>query len=407
MSGNTERVMIRRRKQEGFFFVTGAFLALMIVFMAMPIIAKEGERYMNSMQINTAAEQLSTLRDALNDYVRVNYAALSGSVTETSGVEVSLSDLRDGGFLLDSYSMRSPFGQQYRAFVFAGSQPDSLVSIVVSEGGIGGGGPYAALSGEDQRLVSRVIPKVAQRVGATGGHIPSVELPGMAQGVIEGSNGIWTFDTNGLTPFASVGQGSVATVQHFTSGSMNNDYLYRVEVPGQPELNEMNTHLSLGGHDITNARNVSDMTGYLHTQGDELNDGNVIEAERGNLTLHDGTVFSGDVVLEDVEVGGQPVPVSRAVFDQRRINAGGALPKPSCPAGSSAQPFASPDSFPVSATNGVQTRSGLRSGNLLANRVRAVEQANRWIIHLDVNIDGTWYALDASEGTLIANPKCT
>lgn len=410
MSGNTDFIPPHvRKKQGGYIAMTSVLLGLVLLLSFMPLLAKETGRILTGIEVKATAGQLSTVTAAVSDYVHSNHAAMAAAVTQTNGLEVSFDDLRTGGFLMSTFRATNPFGLDYRAFVFAGNQPDSLVALVVTDGLIGDSA-YGSLSEQSQQLVSKTIPDVASVVGVNAGVIPAATMPGMTQGVIEGTNGIWTFDTRTLTPFAAVGQGTLATVQHFTNGTANNDYLYRNEVPGQPELNEMNTHLSLGNHDIENIRNIVDMTGYLHSEGDQLNDGNVFEAERGNMTLNDGTYFGGDVVISDVEMGGNPVPLSRAVLFQQRINSGGTLPKPTCPAGSTPQPFATPDNFPVSATNGVQTTSGLQSGDLLANRVRAVNNGTSWRIYIDSNIrqggTNTWYPLATTEGSLVANSKC-
>ncbi|MDD3761453.1 MAG: shufflon system plasmid conjugative transfer pilus tip adhesin PilV, partial [Acidithiobacillus sp.] len=43
----------------------------------------------------------------------------------------------------------------------------------------------------------------------------------------------------------------------YTNGQVQNDYLYRVAVPGQPQLNQMQTNLDMGNNNINNAQNVN------------------------------------------------------------------------------------------------------------------------------------------------------
>ena len=65
-----------------------------------------------------------------------------------------------------------------------------------------------------------------------------------------------------MTNFTNPGSGHLVSLLAFTGVSANNSYLYRVQVPGHPELNNMQTDLGMtdqGGalHNISGAQQIS------------------------------------------------------------------------------------------------------------------------------------------------------
>ncbi|WP_204278965.1 shufflon system plasmid conjugative transfer pilus tip adhesin PilV, partial [Klebsiella aerogenes] len=59
-----------------------------------------------------------------------------------------------------------------------------------------------------------------------------------------GAFGAWQVNL-GASGFTNAGSGHVANLLAFTSQQSNANYLYRVSVPGHPELNAMQTDLSM------------------------------------------------------------------------------------------------------------------------------------------------------------------
>jgi len=407
MSGNAKP--IAPRQQAGFSFVLPLIVVMAVATMAFSFMPRETQRLSAERDIQVATTQMQQLAVAVKAYVVGNAAALESTATPTAPSEIAIQDLIDAGLLPSGWQAVNPWGQSYRIFAFLdnGGTEDALKVLTIAEGGQPGGAPFGTLEGAAQRMVNQVIPSAAASIGASGGFMPSSTYPGADGTTLFGANGIWTFDTAGKLPFQPA-QGALANLQYFTAGTLDNDYLYRVAVPGRPELNTMHTSLDMDGNDITNVESLTDMTGHISTTGEHLSaDGNVFEAEQGNITLDDGTVYSGDMVISDMKVGGGSVPLSRGVYDMRKVSSGGSLPRPTCPAGTAAQVFASVDAMPLSASNGIQTTSGMRAGNLLAYRTRAVASGSAWTIYVDANIDGGWYVLAPTEATAIVAPKCT
>ncbi|MDR3562654.1 MAG: hypothetical protein P4N59_14630, partial [Negativicutes bacterium] len=60
-----------------------------------------------------------------------------------------------------------------------------------------------------------------------------------------------------MAGYNSPGAGHLAALIAFNNGNLQNDYLYRVAVPGNPALNTMQTALNMGNNKITDAQSVA------------------------------------------------------------------------------------------------------------------------------------------------------
>lgn len=407
MSGNTNGPSVHHR-QAGIAFIFPMFIALTLFTAAMAMLPDEIKKLTVEREVEVASSQMEQLSVAIKGFVKNNAETLAANATATAPFEIGINDLADSGLIPDTFQAVNPWGQQYRVFAFledSGTE-DALKVLTVAQGGQPGGAAFRDLSEGESRLVNITIPQAAAAFGASGGFMPSSDYPGASNDALQGAYGIWSMDIQNL-PFQPT-QGALANLQFFTSGTLDNDYLYRVAVPGKPELNTMTTTLDMDGNDVVNVESLPGMTGYIESSGDQLtSDGDVFVADQGNLTLRDGTVTSGDVVIDDIRIGGGSVPVSRAVFDMRTIQPNTTVPKPQCPAGANPQIHLAVAQQPLSASNGIQTTGGTRAGNLLASRARAVNSGANWNVYLEGNIDGTWYRLASSEGLLQVSPKCT
>lgn len=410
MSGSAKKRPdpIVQHRQGGFVYLVPVLLGVTLVLSALALIPSYLDDIEAERKVTVATSQMAQLSEAIKGYVLNNAQALEASASPTAPFEIDIDDLADDGLLPDTFQPVNPWGQTYRTFAFLETSggDNALKVLTVGQGGQPGGAAFRDLNDTEKRLVNMVIPQVAASFGSTGGFMPSNDYPGANNNRLQGAYGIWSMDIQAL-PFQPA-QGALANLQFFTSGTLDNDYLYRVAVPGRPELNQMNTTLDMNGNDVANIESLTDMTGYIETSGNQLTStGDVFSADQGNLTLRDGTVNAGDVVIDDIRIGGGSVPVSRAVFDMRSIRPNTTVPKPVCPVGSSSQIHLAVAQQPLSASNGLQTTSGTRAGNLLSSRARAVNSGSNWVVYLEANIDGTWYRLASSEGLLQVSPKCT
>ena len=100
-----------------------------------------------------------------------------------------------------------------------------------------------------------MVPGAAALIGGAGGHIPSGVLPGQTENMLQGAGNGWVLNL-GTVGIASPGAGHLGAVSTYDSSALGQDFLYRVAVPGQPELNAMQTELDMTDHAI---RNVSDL----------------------------------------------------------------------------------------------------------------------------------------------------
>lgn len=60
-----------------------------------------------------------------------------------------------------------------------------------------------------------------------------------------------------LTDYTSPGSGYLASLLAFGGAQVNNNYLYRTQVPGHPEFDQMQTALDVTGNDVDNIGNAN------------------------------------------------------------------------------------------------------------------------------------------------------
>jgi hypothetical protein len=147
--------------------------------------------------------------------------------------------LESTGFLPTSMASTNPYGQTWQVQVL---QPTAgnLQALVLSTGG--------------NTIPQSQAPAIAAQTGQEGGFIPYAGQYGSASpSTAMGAYGGWSVSMAGYT---NPGSGHLASLVAFSNGNLQNDYLYRVAVPGQPQLNTMQTNINMGGNYVTNA------TGY-------------------------------------------------------------------------------------------------------------------------------------------------
>ncbi len=124
----------------------------------------------------------------------------------------------------------NPFNQTWQAAI---SQPTAgnLQVLVYASGG-------TVIQDQELGLIARAANGV-------GGFIPSNNSGIYAGGYQNayGAFGAWKVSTSGYA--VGTTGGSPATLINFNNGSLQSNYLYRNAIPGQPQLNEMNTTLTM------------------------------------------------------------------------------------------------------------------------------------------------------------------
>lgn len=271
------------------------FTALeMIVVLIVSVAALSfGARYMSDYadnQVNqVAADHMKTVADAAAKYTKDNYAAIMAIATNTTPAVITISMLKNTGYLTSSVTDLNAFGQNYQILVL---QPvaGKLETLVVTTGG--------------ETIPEMSIRRIAQLSGARGGFISTTNAA-----VAVGSLGGWQMPlaAYGTSP----GAGHLATALFFDDGALVSDYLYRSAVAGHPEFNRMNTAIDMAGNNINNGGQVN--TATLVTTGNATVGGSASVA--GNETIGGNSTVTGTVTAAKVSVpAGNNLQVGGSAF---------------------------------------------------------------------------------------------
>lgn len=246
-------------------------------------------RNLDDARAANAAQQLKMVSDAVSTYVQNNASAIAGFATNTTPVLITVQELINAQLLPAGFSGTNTYGQNMCAVVIEPNDADGnptgrLQTLVVTA------------NGEDLDDVTQAT--VVNTAGANAGRI---ENPNS----ILGARNAWTLNptaTNyfGQTPVRIVnltdnpcsnpvtsGDGHLAMALWLgnANGGLNQDVLYRVEVPGMTKLNDMETTLRITG---------------TETRGDaESLDQHGIGMLVDNRTNSNGNPKGGNVVLRD------------------------------------------------------------------------------------------------------------
>ena len=223
------------RRQRGS-MVMEAIVFLVIMTALSPIFIQLQQRAADGRDAQVVGAQLKRVADGAQRYIKDNLAVLQQR-TKSGPVSISHAMLVRSGYLDASSPAKNTYDQSYEVKVIRdGGDNDNLRALVTTKGG--------------QSLPYRVMHSAAQEVGASGGIIAS-DNKKKARSVA----GSWeeTLSQYQLDP----GGGHLASVMHFNRGSLDPNYLYRVPVPGRPDLNEMRTDLDMTGHNIDDADKIT------------------------------------------------------------------------------------------------------------------------------------------------------
>jgi len=182
-----------------------------------------------------AAGHMRLFNQAIQAYVKQNYATIQGMTP----VAITPTTLQSAGYLPTGWINRNPYGQSYQAYVTQPS-PGNLEVAVTTQGGV--------------QIPEQNAALVAALVGQEGGYTSfGTTAPA---GWLEGAFGGWAVNASTVTN-SFPGPGHLASLLYLGGGSaLSPDYLYRVSVPGHPELNTMQTDENMGGNDLVNAAAV-------------------------------------------------------------------------------------------------------------------------------------------------------
>ncbi|BDB30092.1 MULTISPECIES: shufflon system plasmid conjugative transfer pilus tip adhesin PilV [Cupriavidus] len=223
--------------------ILGYLIALMLSMLSLAGFATWAKAGVTNVQTAAAASQMLVFDKAALQFVQDEAATLVAQATASVPVSVTPAMLVNGGYLPAGFSVTNVFGQTWLLQVMQPT-PNNLQALVTSQGG---------------RAITdtRQLVQIAAQAGAQGGFVPYAGQngdPTMVPTRAYGAYGAWQVP---LANYTNPGSGRLASLLAFTGAQANNGYLYRVQVPGHPELNQMQTSLDLGGNDVNNARRVS------------------------------------------------------------------------------------------------------------------------------------------------------
>lgn len=264
-----------------------------------------------------AAREIQRLHDAASEYVELNIdTIITNDIPNVGDVdEIAIADLIAQGFLPAGYGAINSYRQNMRVFVRNLAQNtingDAVEVISLSDGN----------QIEDNRLFS-----AASNAEPSIGIISNLNINATCcNGNIQSISGSWSIPLTAAyfggavfptLPTPNANGGYIAAYNIVSSSNLlTSNYLYRNNVPTDPDLNKMETNLILSNTDITNAGYIvsdsTDVTGNVDFSGLEPNGTTAsayVLAVRDNLTIgqdlnviDNGDPLKGNVTIEGDE----------------------------------------------------------------------------------------------------------
>ncbi|HEN9704742.1 TPA: shufflon system plasmid conjugative transfer pilus tip adhesin PilV, partial [Escherichia coli] len=234
---------------------------LVVISLLMPLFWSYIEDYLNEMRNQSAAFHADAYNTAARAYIADNNARLhSGTLPATFTAD----ELIRKGYLKGLN--RSPFGQSYTTGIRRNTSTGRLEALTCSTGG-------ENIKDDALRSIASLLPGLGGFIGKNG----------TATGVFGG----WT-DKPGDYGLSCNG-GHIAIVM--TGDDLQeSDRLYRFQVAGRPELNQMNTAINMGGNDLNNAGNINGQSATLKGDVTSENGWLITKNDKGwkNLTYGGG-----------------------------------------------------------------------------------------------------------------------
>lgn len=222
--------------------ILGALFAVVVGLMYLPQVSNAINTSRHTMTDVTTAQEQQQWATAVSNYVSQNMTTLESGATATTPVTLSVATVQAANVgLPTNFSGTNPFNQTWTAKVL---QPASGTLQVLA---FGSGGNV---------ITDQELGQIARAAAGSGGFIPANNSGAYAGGSANayGTYGAWKISTSSY----SVGSGGrPASLLMFSNGTLSSNYLYRNAIPGQPQLNEMNTALGLNGNNINDVGQLS------------------------------------------------------------------------------------------------------------------------------------------------------
>ena len=306
---------IQLRSQKGSLMVE-AIAMLGLISMVTPIIYKKAAERTNEVQDINAANEVRTIVNSIDAYLKDNYSTITGGGKVSSLSASSNKEVDYGAFGFNSpntdTSTKSttpiniehfrdylPLGFRAKGKMFddfkvvikqtkdlTGARK-ALTSVLVAE-------PTSAAPNFSRLRTARI----ASMIGTNGGYIDGDKATGV-QGVWEiPKSEILSGESAGSLKDGTIVATSIEPVAEGGGGSPK-DVLYRVEVPNHPEYNVMETTLSMGGKPIDQIVDLiaagEDKTINIKAEGDTDDTGsNATLKVAGKSIINDTLTAAGE-----------------------------------------------------------------------------------------------------------------
>lgn len=233
-------------------------------------------------QYSTAARHALRVEKATHQYLQHNALIIGKQASATSPYILDVPKLIQAGYLPTGFSETNPFSSRYHTRIYQPAPLKFHHMIFLT-----GGAP----------LNLSAARKIALRIGDSGGYIEGA----IAKGVMGG----WRESLSAFGGY-NPGEGQVVITGFFSQGKGKKDYLYRHAIPGQGELNTMNTAINMDGNDINDVNQLHahtlktqsvHATGNAEIEGDIRFVGNISTSKnifsQGHMTTNGWFISKG------------------------------------------------------------------------------------------------------------------
>ena len=265
-------------EKQGGWLAIEAMAAVLVMLISIPMFYSLWAFTRVEEEQATVAGQLETIGEGFETYVHDNYTSLIATSTPTVSTLTSFVTMKAGGYVQAGVSDKNIWGQGYESYVLQ-PKPGTLEIITLTTGG----------TRNDTDFLNQVVPGTASKIGSKGGYTPSGLVPGQVITTMQGAYNGWQKSFTG-TDIPNPGAGHLVYYSSTDDKAAGQDFLYRKSVPGNPDLNKMETGLDMGDNAVSNVGGLNMKAGATL----DMNSGPIVSA---STITASGTVTAGKLVL--------------------------------------------------------------------------------------------------------------
>ena len=355
-------------------------LGLIILLAMTPLMWNWIDMGLVAKQQRSAADHLQAVNSATGEYIKVHHVDLIKNTDKTTGITISIQDLIDEELLPEGFAHRNVWLHEYNIYLRQ-PQDNELQGIVLTHNS----------KSQNAKFNNVTIPSTAQLLGGAGGYIPTGDIPSQTDDMLIGSYQSWkmTLADYGIT---SPGAGHLGALATFGESELGLDFLYRIDVPGEPELNAMQTELDMTDHSI---ETVKDIQFVSHTIDEFI----CAETENQGRMFFDE--LEGLYMCRENEAVVVADTGNSLLFKEATIASNGdIIDKPVCPAGTDTSPFIFVTPSVVSAGEEATTLASFQTWATSLNDTQ-------WQVHLRVlSKRDEWVYPEANYGKIMVFATC-